>query len=151
MGKVCLLLSALAVVGVGLAAQHFWTITRPVPAPQMRIDEYWGRGTFDAAHENLAIEAQEIYYSPETIARLHAKLNETLPLHGPLEGMKHAHEYGLNPNTLRQLVEHWRDEYLPRWTERQAFLNSVPHFKTEIQGYIYIYLMRWHAHNLVVF
>lgn len=137
MGKVCLLLSAIAVAGLGLAAQHFWSTTRPLPAPQMKTDEYWGREKGAAANDdNPAIEAQEIYYSPETIARLHAKLNESLPLHAPLEGMRHAHEYGLNPYTLRQLVDHWRDEYLPRWTERQAFLNSVPHFKTNIQGYI---------------
>lgn len=135
MGKVCQLLSLIVTVTVGLAVQQFWTTTRPLSAPQVLINEYWGRGKAADDAASQIIEAQEIYYSPGTIAQLYAKLNETLPMHAALEGMKHAHEYGLNPRTLRELVVHWRDEYLPRWLERQAFLNSVPHFKTTIQGY----------------
>lgn len=141
MGKsCCLILAAIGVIGCAIVAQRFWNATRPLPLPHISLDEHWGSKSAAQAAANAktpastAIEPQEIYYSPETIAELHAKLNETLPLHEPLEDMKHPHDYGLNPGVLYRTVQYWRQIYLPKWPERLERLNSVPHFKTEIQG-----------------
>lgn len=134
MGKSCLILGLLTAIAIAIVAQRFWNATCALPKPNLALDEHWGPKSAAKASPNTAIKPQEIYYSSETIAQLHAKLNETLPLHAALEDMKHPHDYGLNPETLHRLVAHWRDEYLPKWPKRLERLNSVPHFKTEIQG-----------------
>uniref|UniRef100_T1GZZ4 Epoxide hydrolase n=1 Tax=Megaselia scalaris TaxID=36166 RepID=T1GZZ4_MEGSC len=59
-------------------------------------------------------------------------LSRPLKLAAPLEGV--GFEYGINTNYLRTLVKYWRDDYLPRWTDRQNYLNSFPQYKTKIQG-----------------
>lgn len=50
----------------------------------------------------------------------------------PLEGVNF--EYGFNSNHLKKIVSYWKDTYLPKWNERQQFLNQFSHFKTQIQG-----------------
>lgn len=134
--KAFVVLAVIAAAAVGV--QRIWSsATRPLDAPPFSPTEFWGHGAADKAVLNDAIEAQEIYYPQEVIAQLYAKLNETLPLHRALEGMTHSNEYGLNPSVVHKLVKYWRDEYLPKWPQRLELLNSVPHFKTEIQGYIH--------------
>jgi len=68
----------------------------------------------------------------QTIADLKERLNRTLRLTPPLEGV--AFEYGFNTNYLKEVVEYWRDDYLPRWREREVFLWQFNHFTTDIQG-----------------
>lgn len=63
---------------------------------------------------------------------LKADLSRPLNLHEPLEGA--GFEYGFNSKKLKSVVKFWRDDYLTRWDKRQAFLNSFPQFKTQIQG-----------------
>lgn len=43
-------------------------------------------------------------------------------------------EYGVNAIGFQRFLSYWADDYLPRWTQRQDFLNSFPQFTTEIQG-----------------
>ena len=40
--------------------------------------------------------------------------------------------YGTNANYLKELVTYWQKEY--DWRKQEAMLNSLPQFKTEIDG-----------------
>lgn len=122
----------LAVLVIALGYYKFWQITRPLPLPKLDDTEYWGPGKKSAYRENKLIDRFEIFYDEETIATLKRKLNEPYPLHPPLEGIEH--EYGISSVVLTDLVKYWRTDYLSRWSERQQLFNSVPHFKTKIQG-----------------
>ncbi|WP_222597296.1 epoxide hydrolase N-terminal domain-containing protein [Chitinophaga pinensis] len=48
--------------------------------------------------------------------------------------------YGTNPTYLRELVDHWQNNY--DWRTHEAYLNKFPQFKVEIDGisvhFIYI-------------
>jgi len=41
-------------------------------------------------------------------------------------------EYGFNGDYLVKIIDHWTNNY--NWTTRQAYLNSLPQFKTKIDG-----------------
>lgn len=58
------------------------------------------------------------------------KLENSIPLHPPLEGAKQ--HYGINTNLLNTIVEFWKNKY--DWREREKFLNQFPQFKVNIQG-----------------
>lgn len=47
-----------------------------------------------------------------------------------------AFEYGFNSQQLRELLKYWKDDYLSKWNEREAFLNQFPQFITQIQGWV---------------
>jgi juvenile hormone epoxide hydrolase len=66
------------------------------------------------------------------ISKLKARLADAAPLTDPLEGV--AFEYGFNTKRLQEIVSFWNDSYLPKWNERQEFLNQFQQFKTQIQG-----------------
>lgn len=68
----------------------------------------------------------------QTIDDLKAQLNRTLHLTEPLEGT--TFQYGFNTKQLQEIIEYWRDDYLPRWREREVFLWQFNHFTTDIQG-----------------
>lgn len=72
------------------------------------------------------------YFPQQTLDDLKAQLNRTLHLAEPLEGVNF--EYGFNTKQLQEIIEYWRDDYLPRWREREVFLWQFNHFTTEIQG-----------------
>jgi len=48
----------------------------------------------------------------------------------PLEGANF--EYGFNSNYLKDIGKYWLDSY--DWRREEARLNSLPHFKTSIDG-----------------
>lgn len=120
---------ALLIAGI---AYGYLKLTKPLPAPDLDYNQYWGQG--DEAHykEDTSIKAQEIFYEDETINTLRVRLNDSIKFHAPLEGIDH--QYGINANKMVSFIKYWRDDYMKRWPERQAFLNSLPHFLTEIQG-----------------
>lgn len=122
----------LAITVAGIAYLYI-TLTKPLPAPDLDYNQYWGKGDESQHKEDTSIKPQEIYYDDATIDRLRARLNETISLHPPLEGVNN--EYGINSNKVVSFVKYWKDDYMTRWPERLAFLNSLPHFLTEIQGY----------------
>lgn len=101
--------------------------------PQYDVDEYWGVGLKKSTPEDTSIRAFEIKFSETKIEELKRKLNETYEFETILEGAE-AYEYGMNAIKLRKTIEYWRDDYLPRWKEREVFFNRLPHFKTKIQG-----------------
>lgn len=66
------------------------------------------------------------------ILKLKSRLEDAGPFTDPLEGI--AFEYGFNTKRLQEIIKYWKDSYVPKWTERQDFLNQFSHFKTQIQG-----------------
>lgn len=66
------------------------------------------------------------------ISKLKSRLEDAGPFTEPLEGV--AFEYGFNSNQLVKILNFWKGSYLPKWSERQSFLNQFPQFKTQIQG-----------------
>lgn len=61
---------------------------------------------------------------------LKRRLEAARPLTPPLEGIQH--QYGLNTNLLKEIVEFWKTRY--NWKERESFLNKFPQYKVNIQG-----------------
>lgn len=120
---------AIAVAGI---AYGYIKLTKPLPAPDLDYNQYWGRGEESPYKEDVSIKGQEIFYDDSTIDRLRARLNETINFHAPLEGIDN--EYGINANRMVSFVKYWKDDYMKRWPQRLEFLNSLPHFLTEIQG-----------------
>lgn len=116
--------------------QQFINLTKPLPAPVFDVTQYWGKGDRNSYSENDSIEAQQVHYDAKIIDDLRKKLSDTasLQFHAPLESVNH--EYGINSNTLVSFIEYWRNEYIPKWPKRLSLLNSYPHFRTQIQGYI---------------
>lgn len=133
----CLLTIIIIVSIIGtlfaLIFYKFYQLTKPLEPPSLDIAEYWGKENSTSQKPDISVKPFRIEYDDKTIDMLLQKLNEPLTLHPPLEGVKH--EYGMNSKDLIDFVDYWRSDYMPRWNERQQFLNSVPHFKTQIQGY----------------
>lgn len=123
------ILLAISIAGI---AYVYLKLTKSLPAPDLDFNQYWGQGDEANYKEDTSIKPQEIFYEEKTINRLRNRLNDTVQFHAPLEGIDH--QYGINTNTLISFVNYWKNDYMPRWPERQAFLNSLPHFLTEIQG-----------------
>ncbi|XP_049309351.1 juvenile hormone epoxide hydrolase 2 isoform X12 [Bactrocera dorsalis] len=121
----------LAIV-VGLCVHKYQELTSSAPIPQVNDAEYWGPGSAAKYKENTAIKAFDISAKPELIEDLKTQLSRPLVLTEPLEGV--GFQYGFNTNYLKEVVAYWRDTYLPKWSEREAFLKQFPHFETQIQG-----------------
>jgi juvenile hormone epoxide hydrolase len=56
----------------------------------------------------------------------------------PLEDT--AFEYGFNSNRLKEVIDYWKNVYLPKWEERQEYLNKFDQYDTQIQGLMIHYL-----------
>lgn len=125
-------LSVFVVLIVALAGMKLYEKFKPLGVPEFQVDEYWGTGSPDYYTEDATIKPQEIYYTKDQIDRLITKLNDTIKFTPPLEGI--FDEYGINTNELHGILNYWRDEYLPKWDERQKFFNQYQHYITEIQG-----------------
>lgn len=68
----------------------------------------------------------------KVIKRLTDKLGDAGTFTDSLEGT--AFEYGFNSKRLSEVLSYWKGQYLPKWSEREAFLNQFPQFTTQIQG-----------------
>lgn len=130
--QITLVLVALA---LGFGYKKYLDVCAPVPLPELDIDAYWGPG-LKADHkpstEVLQFKIQYAQAPGNPVEALRRTLNKTLLLQPPLEGV--GFEYGANSNGLADIIDEWRDDYLPRWEEREEFLNKFPQFTTEIQG-----------------
>nr|ACV04706.1 JHEH1 [Drosophila simulans] len=142
-----ILVLILAVAG-GLVYRNVTQLWADLPAPKLDPQEWWGDEAqpkdYDAYLKNSSeVIGNRLSYPDKTIADLKERLNRTLRLTPPLEGV--AFEYGFNTDYLREVVEYWRDDYLPRWREREVFLWQFNHFTTDIQG------LRTHFLHLMVY
>lgn len=116
-----------------LAYRQFYNMTKAIAKPTLDSSAYWGRSAdASVAKSDKEIFAREIYYAPEVIDDLWRRLNASDWFHFALEGVNN--EYGINAHTFESFVEYWRSVYLPKWSKRISLINSVPHFRTRIQG-----------------
>jgi len=76
-----------------------------------------------------AIEPFQIHIDDSELADLQRRLVQTR-LPDQIEGT--GWEYGIPCDYLRELVDYWRDEY--DWRAQEARLNTLPHFRTRIDG-----------------
>lgn len=109
----------------------YMQLAAPLPAPKLDLKKNWGPSK-RTDKIPAGIISQKIQYPASAIEDLRKRLAEPNHLREPLEGV--GFTYGFNKNKLESIITYWRNNYLPRWDERQAYLNSLPHFATEIQG-----------------
>ncbi|XP_011196467.1 juvenile hormone epoxide hydrolase 2 [Zeugodacus cucurbitae] len=131
MGALRILVVVLAIIA-GMSYHKYLELTRSAPIPELNDSEYWGPGSAAKYKENAAIKAYDISVKPQLIEDLKRQLSRPLVLHEPLEGI--GFQYGFNSKYLEKVVAYWRDTYLPKWGEREAFLKQFPHYETQIQG-----------------
>nr|AEN03031.1 juvenile hormone epoxide hydrolase [Bactrocera minax] len=121
-----------------VAISAFWLyraangLIKPLPKPEVSNNTYWGPGKPVNYEAPTDIVPFEIKYDQTIIDDLRTQLNRTWKFTAPLENIKF--EYGFNSEALRHIVDYWRDYYLVKWSAHEDYLNSLPHFKTEIQG-----------------
>lgn len=105
-------------------------IFAPVPKPNLDVNQYWGPN--QSKQDSQKINPFKVKYSTDVIENLRKRLSESFEIQEPLEGVNFR--YGFHKNRLEHIVKYWKDNYLPRWEERQKFLNSFPQYETEVQG-----------------
>lgn len=130
MGLKCL--SVVAALLAVFAYVFHQTLIAPLPPPKIDTTKYWGPSSQAKRVEKSEVKPFKIDYTADVIAKLRHRLSEPLNLVEPLENVNFR--YGFNKYKLEELVKYWRDDYLPRWDERQKFLNGLPQFTTKIQG-----------------
>ncbi|XP_031630374.1 juvenile hormone epoxide hydrolase-like [Contarinia nasturtii] len=130
MGVKCFSITV-AVVAV-FAYIVYQTLLSPLPVPKINTTTYWGPSSQANRIEKSEVKPFKINYSADVISKLHNRLSEPLNLVEPLENVNFR--YGFDKHKLEELVKYWRDEYLPKWDERQNFLNALPQYTTKIQG-----------------
>lgn len=123
--------------------QQYRNLAAPFPLNPPDTRAYWGAGSATKYKESTLVQAFTVSYANSAlIADLQTDLKRPLKLVAPLEGV--AFEYGVNSVALQEIVRYWRDDYLPRWEQREKFLNQFTQFKTQIQGYAYsVDTKRW--------
>jgi len=126
------LATAVVVVIAALIYRIYQKLSRNHPIPNLDLNEFWGKGSKSDHKESTAITPFKISYSTETIDLLKRRLEDAGPFADPLEGV--AFEYGFNSKRLVEILNYWKKDYIPKWQERQDFLNQFSHFKTQIQG-----------------
>ncbi|XP_037945600.1 juvenile hormone epoxide hydrolase 1 [Teleopsis dalmanni] len=136
------------IMGLSLLYKNINNLLGPVPAPKLPLDQWWGDGKRPKDWSEYVTNTSEvinnrIVFADSTIEDLRTQLNRTLRLVEPLEGV--AFQYGFNSHHLKEIVDYWRDDYLPRWREREVFLWQFNQFTTEIQG------LRMHFLHLMVY
>ncbi|XP_030377463.1 juvenile hormone epoxide hydrolase 1 [Scaptodrosophila lebanonensis] len=117
---------------IGFGYLKFTELTRPLPKPQLDANRYWGPGDGKNYVPDKKIYDFNLQVPQAEIDDLRQQLNRTLRLTAPLDGVNF--EYGFNSHALEQFVEYWRDNYLTKWSTREAYFNSLRQYTTEIQG-----------------
>lgn len=127
-------LSIFIVIAAIIFAYAYHYLFGSMPVPDLDENKYWGPSSRKNHIDSLAIKPFKIQYSDAIINDLRRHLDDSknIKLTEPLEGV--GFRYGFNKKKLEQIVNYWNEEYLPRWEERQSYLNNWPQFTTEIQG-----------------
>jgi len=132
MGALQKILFSAIVLAIAFSYQAYRDMSKPFPKPDLDLKEYWGRGDVRKYKEDKAIKPFTISYSAEVIKRLTDRINDAQTFTDPLEDT--AFEYGFNSKRLKEVVNYWKGQYLPKWSERETFLNQFPQFTTQVQG-----------------
>jgi juvenile hormone epoxide hydrolase len=129
MGKIVNISLALFFVSV---AYFYHEISKNILLPELDVHEYWGKRENLNLSKDESVRKFKINFPEDKIEKLRRRLEDAGPFAKPLEGV--AFQYGFNSNKLQEILKYWKDEYLPKWSERQKHLNQFPQFKTKIQG-----------------
>lgn len=126
---ICILVAAV-ILGYG----YYW-LYGPLSTPELDVNQYWGPSARKNRADSPAIRPFKIEYSEDIIGNLRKRLDDAkyVQLVEPLEGV--GFRYGFHKRKIEEVIKYWSDNYLPRWQQRQQYLNSFPHYKTEVQGY----------------
>ncbi|CAB3383154.1 Hypothetical predicted protein [Cloeon dipterum] len=98
------------------------------PVPEVDKNAYWGAG--DPKPDDPAIKPFKINVPDSALQDLKTRLNLETRYQKSLEGANF--EYGMNPKVLLEVVDFWKNKY--DWREREALLNSLPQFLTQVSG-----------------
>ncbi|KAJ8730613.1 hypothetical protein PYW08_002026 [Mythimna loreyi] len=91
--------------------------------------QWWGPpGEEDKASTD--IRPFKVKFTDEMITDLRYRINNRRKVTPPLEGI--AFQYGFNTDNMDYWMDFWANKY--NFTEREAYLNQYPQFKTNIQG-----------------
>ncbi|XP_067008639.2 juvenile hormone epoxide hydrolase 1 [Anabrus simplex] len=116
------------IVFLAVSIGVLWSfISQPAPIPELE-PTWWGPGA--ARKDDTTIKPFKINVSNEVLDDLHDRLELLPTLKPPLEGANFR--YGFNTNYLKSVVEFWSQKY--NWRDREAFLNKLPQFKTQVSG-----------------
>ncbi|XP_060527992.1 juvenile hormone epoxide hydrolase 2-like [Cylas formicarius] len=130
----------------GILCYGIVKLVSPPQLPKIEENSWWGPGK--AVEESDAVRRFTIKIPKKDIIDLQWRLENHRPLTPPLENVHH--QYGINTNLVNELVRYWRTKY--NWTEREAFLNRYPQYKTKIHGLDvhFIHVKRDNAGNKTV-
>nr|CAD7193995.1 unnamed protein product [Timema douglasi] len=113
----------LTAIGIG---SLYNKLTSVPPLPKLE-STWWGPG--QPHNVDKSIRPFRINISQEVLDDLNTRLQH-VKLTPPLEGI--GFQYGFNTDYLKKVVDFWRTKY--NWREREAYLNSFPQFKTQVDG-----------------
>lgn len=135
--KFCTQITLVAIaITIGVVYLKYDSISSPLPAPKFDVNAYWGPGKKEAHKEDKSIKPFKINYSDKVIHELSERINNSV-LPKPLEEV--GFDYGVNSKRFSEFLNFWQNDYLPRWkSEREPFLNSLPQYTTQIQGYVFL-------------
>ncbi|KAL4716797.1 hypothetical protein ACJJTC_001953 [Scirpophaga incertulas] len=119
----------LAVLCGLLSYYTYQCLTTPPPLPEINLYQWWGQYPIDRKAENT-IKPFKIEFSNTVVKDLKERLFHRRPLVEPL--INTGFSYGLNNNFLVQVLDYWHNQY--NFKERENYLNSYQHYKTNIQG-----------------
>ncbi|KAF4516751.1 hypothetical protein B566_EDAN004590 [Ephemera danica] len=111
-----------------LARAAYQSLYHVPPVPDYPETNYWGPG--EAKPDDVTIKPFKINVAEDVLTDLNNRLDLELRIQPTLEGM--GSEYGLNSGEVKRAVHFWRNLY--NWTERQAMLNEMPQFTTQVFG-----------------
>lgn len=126
-------LSVLLLAVIVLVRKFYKKLSEPKPVPHLDFDTNWTASQDDRVPEARPFAVAD---HSEEIVNIQRRIDDIAPkLPSPLHGA--VHEYGLNSVQFREFLSYWRDDYLPRWPERVAYLNRFPQYTQTIQGYTF--------------
>ncbi|KAJ8730612.1 hypothetical protein PYW08_002025 [Mythimna loreyi] len=125
MSKMLFVLSAF--VGLVLASTDKELLT---PEFVDGLSKIWWGPLGEEDKVSTDIRPFEIKFTNEMITDLRYRINNRRKVTPPLEGI--AFQYGFNTDNLDYWMDFWANKY--NFTEREAYLNQYPQFKTNIQG-----------------
>nr|WOK42675.1 juvenile hormone epoxide hydrolase 1 [Diaphanosoma celebensis] len=103
----------------------FWHKSYPVPQLE---DEWWASGSPKAVDESIRPFSIEV--PDEILVDLKSRLQRAQRMSPALEGV--GFEYGFNSKHMSSVLDYWMNQY--DWKKQESYLNSFPHFKTNIGG-----------------
>lgn len=106
----------------------------PKSLPTFDFTFNWGSSLNNNLSNSDSIHPYKFENHDREIQNLLKQLKKPVKLHAPLEGI--GFEYGVNSETFYSIIKYWKNDYLPRWSERLTFLNQFEQFQTQIQGYV---------------